>query len=177
MEVISTTILWRQFGAAIDMLENAMLACPDEVWTLNLWDAGSEAPESSQFWYITFHSLFWLDLYLSGSIEGFKPPHPFTMDEIDPAGKYPERTYTKAELHSYLEHDRMKCRETILGMTDTRARQLCRFSWGEVSFSELLLDNMRHVQEHAAQLNLFLGQRLGLSSRWVAQTKNGAEPI
>jgi hypothetical protein len=24
-------ILWQQFGAAIDMLENAILACPEEV--------------------------------------------------------------------------------------------------------------------------------------------------
>ena len=25
--------LWQQFGAAIDMLENALLACPDEIWS------------------------------------------------------------------------------------------------------------------------------------------------
>ena len=30
----------------------------------------------------------------------------------------------------------------------------------------VLLDNMRHVQEHAAQLNLILGQRAG----WPEQT-------
>lgn len=24
--------LWQQFGASIDMLENALLACPDELW-------------------------------------------------------------------------------------------------------------------------------------------------
>ena len=30
---------------------------------------------------------------------------------------------------------------------------------------------MRHVQEHAAQLNLILGQKTGWSPRWVAETK------
>ena len=25
--------LWQQLGAAIDMLENALLACPDELWS------------------------------------------------------------------------------------------------------------------------------------------------
>jgi hypothetical protein len=35
---------------------------------------------------------------------------------------------------------------------------MCRFSWGELPFGELLLYTMRHVQEHAAQLHLFLGQ-------------------
>jgi hypothetical protein len=29
---------------------------------------------------------------------------------------------------------------------------------------------MRHVQEHAAQLNMFLGQHIDLQSRWVAKT-------
>lgn len=26
------TILWQQFGAAVDMLDNALRACPDELW-------------------------------------------------------------------------------------------------------------------------------------------------
>lgn len=39
----------------------------------------------------------------------------------------------------------------------------------KMSVAELLLYNMRHVQEHAAQLSLLLGQQAGLSSSWVAQ--------
>ena len=26
-------ILWGQFGAALEMLENAMLACPNDLWS------------------------------------------------------------------------------------------------------------------------------------------------
>ena len=33
METTLRTALWRQFGAAIDMLENALLACPSTLWT------------------------------------------------------------------------------------------------------------------------------------------------
>ena len=82
-------IIWQQFGAAIDMLENAMLACPEE-----LWNVRSEQPE---FWYVAYHALFWLDLYLSDSAEGFVPPLPFTLSELDPTGLQPERVYTKNE--------------------------------------------------------------------------------
>jgi hypothetical protein len=39
-------IIWQQFGAAVDMLENAVLACPD-----NLWVDRSQRPE---FWYVRF---------------------------------------------------------------------------------------------------------------------------
>jgi hypothetical protein len=157
--------VWQQFGAAIDMLENALLACPDEL----LRDR-SQRPE---FWYVAYHALFWLDLYLSGSVEGFAPPAPFTLDELDPAGLLPERPYTRDELAAYLDHGRGKCRATIEALTDERAHQRCRFTWGEVSFAELLLYNMRHVQEHAAQLNLILGQKFDSAPDWVAQAKSG----
>jgi hypothetical protein len=63
-------------------------------------------------WYLAYHALFWLDLYLSGSEEGFTPPAPFTLDELDPAGLVPERPHTKDELHAYLEHGRRECQST-----------------------------------------------------------------
>ena len=72
-------IVWQQFGAAIDMLENAIIACPEEVWGNRI--------EFSEFWYISFHTLFFLDLYLSESDKGFTPPAPFNLDELDERGK------------------------------------------------------------------------------------------
>jgi hypothetical protein len=165
-------IIWPQFGAVIDMLENALRACPDELWRDSLWSNRSEQPEFSEFWYIVYHTLFWLDLYLSGSVEGFAPPASFTLDELDPAGLLPERPYTKDELQSYLAHGRQKCRATLEALTDEQARQSCKFSWGEVSFAELLLYNMRHIQEHASQLSLILGQQIGSAPGWVTRAKN-----
>ena len=84
----------------------------------------------------------------------------------------PERPYKKAEIQSYLEHGRQKCRATIESLTDEKARQRCGFLWGEVSFVELLLYNMRHVQEHAAGLNMILGQKFGLAPGWVTQARS-----
>src|SRR6266700_7442894 len=81
METTLRTALWRQFGAAIDMLENALLACPGTLWNTHLWSDHSDPPQPSEFatfWSLTHHALFWLDLYLTGSLEGFAPPTPFT---------------------------------------------------------------------------------------------------
>ena len=75
METTLRTALWRQFGAAIEMLENALLACPSTLWNGLLW-SDPEAPAYPTFWSLTHHTLFWLDLYLTGSLEGFAPPHP-----------------------------------------------------------------------------------------------------
>jgi hypothetical protein len=102
MDTILKTGIWEQFGASIDMLDNAVRACPDQLWCAPLWHKPKGKPEYAQFWYIAYQALFWLDLYLSGSTEGFAPPSPFTLDELDPAGLLPERPYTKGELQAYL---------------------------------------------------------------------------
>ncbi len=170
MDAMWINIIWRQFGAAIDMLENALRACPDGLWSACLWNDPRQRPEFAEFWYIAYHTLFWLDLYLSGSMEGFAPPAPYTLDELDPAGLLPDRRYARDELLAYLDHDRRKCHSTIETLTDDQARQLCKFPWGEVSFAELLLDNMRHVQEHAAQLQSAAG-----SAGWCARPLGGPD--
>jgi hypothetical protein len=163
MDTTWKTSLWRQFGAAIDMLENAMLACPDELW--------SDRSQRPEYWYLVYHTLFWLDYYLSYSDEKFTPPAPFTRDELDPAGVLPERPYTKDELRAYLEHGRRKCRAAVETLTDEMARQRSGIVRPEMSGAELLLYNMRHVQHHAAQLNLILRQKTDSAPRWVARTK------
>jgi len=156
--------VWHQFGAAIDMLENAMRACPEAVW-----EDRSRQPE---FWYVAFHTLFYLDLYLSESDVGFSPPAPYTLDELDEKGLMPERMYTKDELLKYLAHGREKCRSTISALTEERANRRCGFEWLDISFAEVLFYNMRHVQHHAAQLNLLLRQKIDSAPRWVRRTKN-----
>ena len=171
--IIDNEMLWRQFGAAIDMLGEAMRDCPDELWEMPLWDDQPNqwvASGFSAFWYLGYHALFWLDLYLSGAEEGFTPPRPFDVVEMYPNEVLP-RTYTRTELLGYLETCRRKGQETIGAMSQEQAARLCRFGWGEVSFAELQLYNLRHVQEHGAQLRMFLGQRAGKSAKWVSGAK------
>jgi hypothetical protein len=178
MDSLWRTILWKQFGAAIDMLDNAVLACPDALWRQPCWHDPSVPSQRAQFWYVAYHALFWLDLYLFGSEEGFAPPAPFTLGELDDsAGPIPNRPYSRDELHAYLASVRQKCRTTIEQMTDERARQPVHFPWmrdGEVdSYVELQLYNMRHIQEHAAQLSLLLGQHgVQANDDWVTRAKD-----
>jgi hypothetical protein len=160
-------ILWHQFGAAIDMLENAIAACPDGLWSNPLRRPERRSNDVVGFWYVAFHALFWLDFYLSGADEDFTPPAPFTRAERDPAGLLPERPYAKNELLEYLSHCRSKCRATIEALTAERADRRLHVRWGDITFAELLLYNMRHVQHHAAQLNLLLRQHGECPPSWV----------
>ena len=171
--IIDGDMLWRQFGAAIDMLGEALRDCPDELWEKRLWDDQPDqwvAVGFSAFWYLGYHTLFWLDLYLTGAEEGFAPPAPFDLVEME-AGEVLPRTYTRAELLHYLDYCRRKCQETIGALSPEQAKRVCRFAWGELPFAELLLYNLRHVQEHGAHLRMFLGQQAGTSAGWVSQAQ------
>jgi hypothetical protein len=169
MDFTWKAILWDQFGAAIDMLENALRACPDELWQGRLYHEPVN-PDFAAFWYIGYHTLFWLDYYLSESFEDFTPPSPFTLSELDPAGLLPDRVYIKVELLKYLAHGRDKCRARF-EISDLTVLIPIRPDWPPKSVAELLLYNMRHVQEHAAQLSLFLGQKVGSAPGWVSKAR------
>lgn len=173
MTIIDNQMLWRQFGAAIDMLGDVLRDCPDELWERRLWEDEPDqwvAAGFSAFWYLGYHTLFWLDLYLTGAEEGFAPPAPFDLVEMEADETLP-RIYTRAELLRYLEHCRGTCRETIGALTKEQAYRSCRFPWGELPYAELQLYNLRHVQEHAAQLRMFLGQQTGKSTGWESRAQ------
>ena len=154
--------VWQQFGAAIDMLENCIEACPDSLW--------GDQTRNPQYWYLVFHTLWWLDYYLTRPIESYAPPPPYGLEEMDPAGVLPPRVYSKAEMRGLLAHGREKTRATIEALTAELAAQPCGAERPELKVGELVLYNLRHVQHHAAQLNLILRQTVDSAPRWVAKT-------
>jgi hypothetical protein len=157
-------ILWQQFGASIDMLENAMLACSDDLW--------SNGSKEFDFWYLAYHTLFFLDYDMSDSPSTFHPPEPFTLSELDPTGVLPDRIYSKTELLNYLELGREKCRVRIEGLTDEKAQERFVSDFRNFSILENLFQSMRHVQHHAAQLNQLLRRHQNSAPNWVRQTKH-----
>jgi hypothetical protein len=158
--------IWSQFGASIQMLENAINECPDEVW--------GDRAGFHEFWYMAYHTLFWLDFYFSGSTEqDFKPLAPYTTSEFDPAGAFPDRIYTRQELLQYLEYNRSNCRKRIAAFTEETMHQDSGIKERNLTNAELILYNLRHVQHHTAQLNLLLRQSIDSAPRWVSKPKIG----
>lgn len=155
--------LWHQFGAGIDMLENAIKLCSAEHWNTE-----------HQFWYNAYHCLFFLDYYSTKEPALFAPPPPFSLSEFE--DRMPERVYAKEELLNYLQASRTKCKTLIAGLTD---EELINNRWinasGTMNYSvlEICLYNMRHVQHHAAQLNLLLRQSIDDAPQWVFRAKEG----
>lgn len=166
--------LWLQFGASIDMLENAIALWPESLWSTD-----------KKFFYMAYHTLFFLDYYLTFPPKDFSPKLPCTVTEAKDAPPealddlIPNTIYTKAELLDYLQICRDRCHKLITLLTEERLNE----RWIEEpdnpdtrSFStfELLLYNMRHVQHHAAQLNMLLRERTHHAPNWVSRAKKDA---
>jgi DinB superfamily len=168
--------VWWQFGAAIDMFDNTLAACPDELWTGRLWNVeeGPDVPPRyGEFWTIATHAIRWLERYLLGVPEDeFGSLETSTTLTPFPAGNAPQ---TKPIVRDCLGQLRERCRVTLMELTDEQAqRSITVYDWiatEPITVVELQLYNMRHVQEHAAQLAMFLGQH-GVPDEkldWVAR--------
>ena len=143
------------------MLENAITLCPTGYWDTD-----------RKFWHNAYHCLFFLDYYLTMEPENFAPPPPFTLSEFEDV--MPGRVYNKEELLSYLQSGRDKCHKLIAGLTEEKLNKRWINVSGTMNYSvlEILLYNMRHVQHHAAQLNLLLRQGINNAPDWVERTKD-----
>ncbi len=156
MDTLLRETIWRQFGASIDMLDNAIALCPNSFWDTE-----------KKFWYNAYHCLFFLDYYLTLTPKSFLPPSPFSLSEFE--DRMPERTYTKEELRNYLQFCRKKCHDLIADLTKVLANSYWVNESETMRYSvvEILLYNMRHVQHHAAQLNLLLRQEIDDAPEWI----------
>lgn len=150
------TSFWKQYGAAIDMFENAVAKCPPEIWD-----------DERKFWYIAFHTLYFLDYYLDKNPDNFKCPQHFTMGDDDE----PDRVYEKSELLDYIGRCRKKCHDLLAGFTTENIENRWKNDRREYNMFEMQLYNMRHVMHHTGQLNHFIGLIDHDLPVWVSQTK------
>jgi hypothetical protein len=157
--------LWNQFGASIDMLINVISNCPDDYFLTH-----------RRFYYIAYHSVIFLDYYLTIPPADFSPLLPFTQTKPDERSQeaiddlIPDKIYNIPEMLEYLELSRKKCKQIIEGLTDELLNQ--RFTEGtqpndmDYPILEILLYNLRHTQHHTAQLNMLIRQDLNKHMEW-----------
>ena len=175
-------LLRRRLTAALAELQDALRACPDELWDASVWPVrkdhpfvwpvqqvdgtGADDPEVqerllarfSAFWNVAYHAIFFVDLDLSTRDGAFSMPEPFV--EADHEGhRVPNRPYTRDELLGYVDHVARKAQALGRELTDADAVvTIADHRHGPRSYAEVVLGAVIHAHEHAAQLHLFLGQ-------------------
>ena len=177
MENLWQALIGRQFAAAIQMLRQAIEACPDELWD----DRTGGAP----FWQLAHHALFFTDLYLSDDEESYEA-RIFDTDKTHllpgDYGEYgglvttPATAFTKDRLLEYADYCLEKCEVVFATLTDEHALDRCGFSWYELNIGEFLLNNLRHTQHHAGQLTLLLRRHADVGIDWLGTKDNQPPP-
>jgi hypothetical protein len=170
-------VLNRQCAAAIEMLRNAVEACPDDLW--------DDRTDGTPVWHIAYHALFFCDLYLSDNLESFQAPDfhvdryhflPGDYKEFGGIVTTPDRSYSRQQMLEYADHCIEKSRAVFAELTEERARERCGFWWYELNVGEFLINNLRHTQHHAAQLALILRRRAGVGVEWLGTEHNQPPP-
>lgn len=181
---IDRPVLTRQFDEAIDDLERALRACPDELWEASAWrvnktdlwvwpaegvtpiaERTEESIQSlSAFWAVAYHCLWFLDFYTSTGTGGFESPEYVRGGPeeqgmaADGAAPLPAPVFPRAALLRYLDHGRRKVRGSIANVTEEELQALCP-PWHPhrgKSLEQLLDVNLRHVRQHGGDLLAFL---------------------
>jgi uncharacterized damage-inducible protein DinB len=142
------TILTAQFEAALFMLNRSVRRCPPDHWEGRIGNG--------TFRQVAYHTLFFVDLYLSPSAEAFE------LRELHRRGG-DERIesdfctgLTQPETIAYVAVCRQKGVETLAAEPLATLEGPSGFGRVQVSRGELHLYNIRHVQHHTGQLSAYL---------------------
>ncbi len=133
-----------QYHAALDMLQQAIERCPDELW------AGGDHP--LPFWQVAYHTEFFTHFYLSADVASFErwPQHRGGLETLGslPQGTEPATRAVVLEYHRF-------CVDLVDGAVDALDLDApeCGFPWYRLPKLDHQLNNIRHIQHHAAQLS------------------------
>jgi hypothetical protein len=110
------TAIKSQYLAALAMLEQAVVECPESLWY--------DTSYKNRFWHIAYHVLFYTHLYLQDKLEDFVPwdRHSDTYASLRPpdapeAQAADDHTpFSQAEIQEYLAICRTVVEEKVAGL-------------------------------------------------------------
>ncbi len=152
-----------QYLAALEMLKLAVEQCSDLLW--------DDAAYKNRFWHMTFHTLFYVHLYLQPTEGDFVPwekhrENARTLSESADKQAAMKRPFTQAEILEYLAF----VQQEVLNKVDKLDLEgESGFYWLPFSKLELQFYNIRHLQQHTGELCERLGGRGRVEVGWVGK--------
>ncbi|MCB0664852.1 MAG: hypothetical protein KDC80_03475 [Saprospiraceae bacterium] len=179
MTTLFQQCLWENFGASIKMLKNAITLYPASSWEAD-----------KRFFYLAYHTLIFLDYYLTIPVKDFRPLLPYTILPSGPIPNesvddvIPNRHYSQEEMLKALNSISSKCKSLILDSDENKLQEiwikdfeiemhgLCPDLVHNYTVLEILFYNFRHVQHHVGQLNFLLRQKIDDAPEWVSMAES-----
>ncbi|MCB9925538.1 MAG: DinB family protein [Planctomycetaceae bacterium] len=152
-----------QFDASLSMFNDCVIQCPVEQWEHNVGNY--------PFWNVAYHTLFYVDFYLSPNEASFSPQnfHRENAEQFVPSHEklVPDDPYDVETIREYVGHCKRKVIRSVAAETAESLAGPSGFSWYKISRAEFVLNNIRHLQHHAAQMSLHLRNSAGINIRWI----------
>ncbi len=149
-----------QYLAALEMLRQAILACPETLW--------DHPGDGNNFAQITYHALFFTHLYVQESEQTFRnwPGHrdEYRFESDTHAG--PPETPTKSVVFNYLAFCQREVTDRVSALVLDAPSG---FDWLPFSKFELQIYSIRHIQQHVGELMERLGTRAS-EIDWIGQS-------
>jgi hypothetical protein len=152
-----------QYHAAMDALKGAIKGCPKELW--------ADRKKSAPYWQVVYHTLFCTHLYLSDNDKVFVPwenhQHDIQFMRVKPDREEKSYVvYAREEMLAYWAFVDRHVDERLEAM-DIAAPK-CGFFWYEpMTKLEHQINNIRHIQHHAAALAMRLRIHGSRGVGWV----------
>ena len=148
-----------QYHASLAMLKDAIEQCGEDLW--------ERSDNAVPFWRVAYHTLFFTHMYLQRDRASF---HPWEhhRDEYHYLGKKPRlkdcKPYTKTDVLEYWTI----CDGMVDGAVDAMDLDAveCGFSWYRLPKLDHQINNIRHIQHHAAILSARLRAAPGAEVQW-----------
>ncbi|HEX6291911.1 MAG TPA: DinB family protein [Herpetosiphonaceae bacterium] len=151
-----------QYHAALDMLKQSILACPETLW--------HRPDDRNTFSQVAYHALFFTHLYLQESEQAFRvwSGHRDAYRFEDDVRTQPAESATKATVLAYLAFCQRQVVENVSTMELAAASG---FDWLPFTTFEVQLYSIRHIQQHVGELMERLGTRASAID-WVGSCRD-----
>jgi hypothetical protein len=152
-------IIRSQYLAALEMLEQAVVKCPNSDW--------NAAQDKNKFWHLAYHALFYIHLYLQETVAEFTPweKHQDGLQRPGSAGENAPAAFDREEILAYLAICQAVVEEKTR-LLDLEAPS--GFDWLPFNKLELQFYNIRHLQQHVGELYERLGRGGQVDLEWVS---------
>jgi hypothetical protein len=157
-------VIQSQYLAALEMLKQAVVKCPDSLW--------NAAEDRNKFWHVAYHALFYTHLYLQDAEKDFRPWEK-ARNEYQFMGAMPWPPHNLPKIgEPYMVEDVLAYLAIVRKQVQARVPALdleasSGFEWQPFGKLELQFYNIRHLQQHAAELYERLGARAGIDLDWI----------
>lgn len=162
MDVVAA--LKGQYHASLAMLKDAIDQCPDD-----LWESGEQGVA---FWRVAYHALFFTHLYLMPDEKAFRAWERH-REESQFMGALPWPPHDQPKIvEAYTKADVLEYWAVCDAMVDTAVDTLdldapgCGFHWYDLPKLDHQINNIRHIQHHAAILSARLRTAVGADVKW-----------